>query len=72
MFKDEFKAVVNGGVGKIKLSEEQSSWIFCCGNGCRYVYFFRKLCGLYSGAVINAGDAASWTKPAQAFALPQH
>ena len=49
MFKDEYKAVCNGGARESKPAEEKSSGLFCFGDGSGNVHFLRKLRGIYPG-----------------------
>ena len=69
MFKDEFKAVVNGGVGKINFLKNNPLGYFVAAMVAGMFISFGSFVAFTLGAVINAGDAASWTKPAQAFAF---
>lgn len=69
MFKDEFKAVVNGGVGKMNLLKNNPLGYFISAMVAGMFISFGSFVAFTLGGIISAGEAASWTKVAQAFAF---
>ena len=69
MFKDEFQAVCNGGVAKLNLMKNNPLGYFVSALVAGMFISFGSFVAFVLGSVISAGDAASWTKLAQAFAL---
>ena len=62
MFKDEFKAVVNGGVGKVNFLKNNPLGYFVAAMVAGMFISFGSFVAFTLGAVINAGDAASLDK----------
>lgn len=69
MFKDEYKAVVNGGVGKMNLLKDNPLGYFISAMVAGMFISFGSFVAFSLGSIISAGEAASWTKPVQAFAF---
>lgn len=69
MFKDEYQALCNGGVGKMNLLKNNPLGYFVSAMVAGMFISFGSFVAFVLGSVISAGDAASWTKAAQAFAF---
>lgn len=69
MFKDEFQAVCNAGVGKVNLMKKNPLGYFVAALVAGMFISFGSFVAFTLGQVISAGDAAPWTKPVQAFAF---
>ena len=69
MFKDEFQAVCNAGAGKVNLMKKNPLGYFVAALVAGMFISFGSFVAFTLGQVISAGDAASWTKPTQAFAF---
>lgn len=69
MFKDEYNAVCNTGAGKVDLLKKNPAGYFAAALVAGMFISFGSFVSFTLGAVISAGDAASWTKASQAFAF---
>lgn len=69
MFKEEFQAVCNGGAAKVHLMKTNPGGYFISSMMAGMFVSFGSFGSFVLGSVISAGDAASWTKTAQAFAF---
>lgn len=69
MFKDEYQAVCNGGAAKVRLMKTNPGGYLVSSMLAGMFVSFGSFVAFVLGAVVSAGDAASWTKAAQAFAF---
>lgn len=69
MFKEEYKAVCNGAVGKSNLLKNNPVGYFVSSMVAGMFISFGSFVAFFLGSIISAGDASSWTKPVQAFAF---
>lgn len=69
MFKEEYKAVCSGAAGKYSLLKNNPLGYFVSAMVAGMFISFGSFVAFTLGSIINAGEAASWTKAAQAFAF---
>ena len=69
MFKDEYKAVCNGGAGKVNLLKKNPLGYFVSAMVAGMFISFGSFVAFTLGSVINGGNLASLTKFFQAFAF---
>ncbi len=69
MFQDEYNAVCSAGVNKNKLLKNNLAGYFVAAMVAGMFISFGSFVAFTLGSVISAGEAASWTKAAQAFAF---
>ncbi len=69
MFKDEYKALCNGGVGKLNLLKNNPLGYFVSAMVAGMFISFGSFVAFTLGSIINASDLAALTKLLQAFAF---
>lgn len=69
MFKDEYQAVCSAGAGKSNLLKTNPLGYVVSSLVAGMFISFGSFVAFVLGSIISAGDAASWTKAAQAFAF---
>ncbi len=69
MFKEEYQAICNGGLAKSNFMKNNPLGYFVSAMVAGMFISFGGFVAFVLGSVISAGDAASWTKAAQAFAF---
>ena len=69
MFKDEYNAVCNAGAGKMNLLKKNPAGYFVAALVAGMFISLGSFVAFTLGSVLSAGEAASWTKAAQAFAF---
>lgn len=69
MFNEEYKAVCNGAIGKSNLLKKNPLGYFIASMVAGLFMSFGSFVTFYLGSIVSAGDAATWTKPVQAFAF---
>ena len=69
MFKDEFQSVCSAGVSKYNFMKTNPAGYMVSSMVAGMFISFGSFVAFVLGSLISAGDAASWTKAAQAFAF---
>lgn len=69
MFKDEYNAVCNAGAGKMNLLKKNPAGYFVAALVAGMFISLGSFVAFTLGSVLSAGEAASWTKAAQACAF---